>query len=726
MKPLPLMFRQGALALAVLATCSAYAAEGDDYELSVTAGAAVLTGDKADRAYFGQYNGLRDQDFHGLLGFGYTRINPASGLRIEATGSNLGLDTRELGFSWARQGNWGLRVDYGELVRRDPLTVNTGMTGGGGIGPVLNYLPAGPGSGFNFDLETRRRGLGAGFTKALGSDWSLDLGLNSENKKGERLSTIGFACPSSLAFSCGATTAAATGSAVLLLPEPIDTNHTQAQARVSYAGAGAFLSAGYYGSLFSNQHGNVRAVVPAALNNPLGTRLPLGAGLQSILSSPVALPPDNQAHQFDLTGNYAFTPSTRANFKLAWQSARQNQEFASAGLAGAPAGVTSLGGRVDTTTMQFGLSARPLPKLSLAADWRYEDRNDKTPLARYNVEGSSVYTNRNYSQTRARGKASATYQLPYQLAATAGVDYDFIDRNRFTGTSQVSGVSALREETEELGYRFELRRQMTETFSGAVSVHTSKRDGSAWLRPNPFTGVTEVTDPATQLSASAIYAPNLADRKRDKVKVYGAWQATDALSLQVAVENGKDRFDTPSGYSVRDTRMDLVSLDATYVINDEWSVGAYYAESKQKLNQIRPQGYVLAYDNKNATAGVNVNGKVSEQLEVGGSIGWIDDRSVYAQSLDAGASNQSALLLAATGGLPDVLFRRTELRLFGKYALSDKSSLRLDAIFYRARTNDWTWGYNGVPYLFGDNTTVTLQPTQDVGFIGVTYTYSFR
>jgi len=72
------------------------------------------------------------------------------------------------------------------------------------------------------------------------------------------------------------------------------------------------------------------------------------------------------------------------------------------------------------------------------------------------------------------------------------------------------------------------------------------------------------------------------------------------------------------------------------------------------------------------------------------------------------------------------VFRRTELRLFGRYALSEKSSLRLDGLFYRATFNDWTWGYNGVPFVFGDNTTVVLQPSQNVTFVGLTYSYSFR
>jgi hypothetical protein len=36
------------------------------------------------------------------------------------------------------------------------------------------------------------------------------------------------------------------------------------------------------------------------------------------------------------------------------------------------------------------------------------------------------------------------------------------------------------------------------------------------------------------------------------------------------------------------------------------------------------------------------------------------------------------------------------------------------------------WGYNGVPFAYSDNTTVTAQPNQNVSFIGVSYVYRFQ
>ncbi len=719
------LLRQSLIALAILAAFGAARADEEPADsplrASVTVGAAGVTGEPRDRALFGQYNGLRDEDYYGLLGFSYSRRNAETGSWVEATGSNLGLDTREVGLLWKRQGNWRLSAGYGELVRREPYGVNTGIAGAGGTLPQVVYLTGGPGSGYQLDLQTKRTGLTGGVAWNFGPAVTLEADLRSEKKEGARLFGVGMSCPSTVALTCGPTTATATGS----VPEPIESRHSQAEARLTFGGDRVRLSAGYYGSFYRNTHETLVAGIPGTLNNPVGSPLPPSAGLQSILGNAVALAPDNDAHQLDVTGNLVITPTTRATFKLAYGTARQDQNFNPA-FGAPPAGAANLNGRVDTLMGQFGISARPLPKLSLLADWKSEDRDDKTPVLPYTVEGNATpTTNRVYSSTRIRSKAQATYQLPYRLAATAGVDYEFIDRGAYTSSAAYRGLSALRSETEETGWRLELRRQMTEAVSGAIAWISSERDGSNWLRPNSGSGVTEVTDPAT-FSANAIFSPTLADRKRDKLRLFGGWQATDALSLQLAAESGKDEYTAPSRFALRDTKMELVSLDVSYLITETWSLNGYLSQGRQKLNQARPEGYILAFDNKTTTAGIGVNGKLGDKVDLGGAVAYINDDNRYAQTLDATAQPATAALLASAGGLPDVQFRRAEFKLFGRYAMSARSALRLDAIHYKARYNDWGYGLAGAPFLFGDNTTVTQLDQQDVTFVGISYTYSWR
>ena len=90
------------------------------------------------------------------------------------------------------------------------------------------------------------------------------------------------------------------------------------------------------------------------------------------------------------------------------------------------------------------------------------------------------------------------------------------------------------------------------------------------------------------------------------------------------------------------------------------------------------------------------------------------------------ARSYSCALLAASGGLPNIVFRQTALKLFGKYELDKRSAVRVDLMHQRSNVNDWAWGYNGVPYAYSDGTTVSQKPTQSVSVLGVTYVYQLQ
>jgi hypothetical protein len=192
-----------------------------------------------------------------------------------------------------------------------------------------------------------------------------------------------------------------------MLPEPISSTTRQFEAKLSYIGDKFAVTAGYYGSLYNNDNGRLTPTVTGNLNNPLGHPMgadgsvPLTAGLRNILQLPMSLPPDNEAHQFYVSGNYNFTPTTRANFKVAYTHATQHDNFASSGFTDGPAGVSDYGGEVNTTLAQFGLTARPLPKLTLVANVRYEDRK---AAARALQHRRTNRTNGTYSLKKTSGK----------------------------------------------------------------------------------------------------------------------------------------------------------------------------------------------------------------------------------------------------------------------------------------------------------------------------------
>jgi len=724
-------FVRTALVVAALAPFGLANAEddkdgGSKAEGWVSVGGAAVSGDSADRSIFGQYNGLRTDSFYGLFDFEYFRRDEETGVWTQFRGRDVFLETRELDFLWKKQGDWRFTANYGELVRYEPYAVNTGMLGAGSATPEVVYLQGGVGTGGNLDLNTKRKGLGFAVSKWVTPSMEFQGSLKSENKDGARLFGVGFNCPSPTAPGCAPATGVSVGSAVLMVPVPINSNHSQVEGRLSYAGEKLRLSGGYYGSFFSNSNGALNPNVPGSLNNPVGDLQPLGAGLQPILSQAVALPPDNRAHHADMTGLYAFTPTTRANFKLGYARATQSQDFASAGLTGAPAGIANLGGEVNTKKAQLGITSRPMPKLSLLAEVNYDDRDDRTPLALYNVVGTTTFTNRTLPYEKTRGKVQASYQFSRDYRGTIGADYEAIDRGLFTPTSAVSGISALRQETEEIGYRAELRRRMSENFSGSISYVTSSRDGSGWLCPNSGLGVSPCGNQGAAVASTSIFMPTLADRQRDKVRLQAHWQPSKDWTLQFAVEDGQDEFTSPSQQGLQKTGMNLLSFDWDYQLSFRWNLNGYVSRGTQKLDQARPGGYIMAFDNESTTVGFGVVGKPTSKIEVGGTLSYFNDKNVYAQTLDPTASAGSFALLDATGGLPDIVFRTTELRLFGTYKLSDEASWRLDLVHQRADFNDWAYGYSGVPFVYSDNTTLTQMQKQGVTYLGLSYIHRWN
>jgi len=751
-------FSKKLMVLTVLAAIGpALAEEGGDIaqytkpESSVSVGLGGTSGDSRERAIFGQYNGMRIHNYSLLLDVDYLSREDTTGKWTSLEGHNLGLENRDLRFSQERQGDWKYLLEYNQLVHRDPRTINTGMQGAGTTTPSIVRL-ATPGTGTNLDLKTKREivalGMGKWFTPAL----QFEVNAKNENKDGARMIGKGFNCtrptnPLTTGGS-GALPAGvcipAVGSewAQLMLLEPINSTTRQLEAKLNFSGDKFLLTGGYYGSFYTNAYGSLKPNIPTSLNNPLGADTTVNSDLRNILGQPVALPPDNQAHQLYFSGNYAFTPTTRTTFKYAYTHATQTDNFLGNGLTGAPSGKSDLGGTIDTQLLQLGLTTRPMPKLSVNANLRYENKKDKTPQALYSVEDIDPFTNSKYSLKKIAGKLEGSYQLPDNYRATLGADYELMDRGDFSSPgcaavdpatgdclgSAVAGLSGLRAKTEEIGWRAEMRRSLSETLTGAVSYASSRRDGaSSWLKPNslPATGVTEQSD--TQIySRTAIFPVMFMNRIRDKVKLSADWYATQRLSLQFMVEDAKDAYGAPTTKGMRDSGYLLYSIDAALNLSEKWKLTGYWSQNDQEIHVAHSTGYDMTIRTLNTTLGIGAAGKLSSRLEVGTDLSYLNDSTKYNQLLDGAASASNKTFYNQQGGLPEVSYDEFRLRLFGKYALEKNADLRVDLVHMRARLDEWTWGYGGTPFTYSDNTTVSFDTKQHVTFLGATYIYKWR
>ncbi len=393
--------------LAAMTLCAPAQAQEDEAaaalmkpQSSVEFGLGYLT---RDGARFGQYTGVRKDGLYGLGDVDILRRDDPTGTWMRLYGRNLGFDNRELRFEHNRQGNWGYFVDFSQTPRYSPYTVNTGLQGIGTGRQTISPLGK-----TDVQLKTQRDALTLGVDKFFWQNWSFSARFKTEEKEGSRL------------FGRGNT-------GQEFLAEPINFTTRQLETTLAYAGEKLQLTGGYYGTWFMNR--NAQLNVFGGSNSSTTTP---ASNFQTI-----GLPPDNRSAQFYVSGGYSFTPTTRATFKLSSAHLVQDDAFpvgfrVSAAVPNtalrAPGTPDNLNGRIDTTLLQAGISSRPMPKLSLRADFRREDRSDRTPVYTYLTGVAANATNNGQNEPRSvrttNGKAEASYSLPMDFRLTGGVEYD--------------------------------------------------------------------------------------------------------------------------------------------------------------------------------------------------------------------------------------------------------------------------------------------------------------
>lgn len=638
-----------------------------------------------NNSQWGKFTGMTRSAPYGLVDFHLVNRDDATGLWLRVDAWNLGLEDREVRLEQSRQGDWGYFLDFNQIPYNQPLTITTRTSG---IGTTVQN-PAGLPAPVPFELNTTRDRYTAGFEKILGKGFDFSARFRTEYKQGDR--------------RWG-------NQGINFLAEPIDWTTNQLDIVFGYTGEKLQLRAGYYGTSFSNT--NAAVYVPTVAN-----------------ANAISLPPDNKSQQGYLSGGYNFTPTTRGNFKVAYTSYTQDEGFFAP--TNTPAitrpgtlnaiGRTSLDGKVDTTTAEAGIVSRPLPKLTLRADWRYEDREDKTPKLKYvNESPANCVVNNNCSRdgfnvpmsrktSIARGEAQ--YQLPMGFQVVAGIDYDKRDYDSFPAFRQVSW----RQSTDEWAYRLELGRSLSESLNGRLSYIHSDKNGSTYLPANNNAG------------ADAIDPIHWGDRNRDKWRLRLDWVPLEPLSVQFTSDYATDTYDgRPLG--PQKGQYQFYGLDATYSVSDNWQLVGWLSQGKNGLDQgtigaaatgAPPAGTLTAnqtwyaqLDNVTNAVGLGIKGKPMAKLEIGADAQYQYDKSDYGVS-------------ATSGSLPEIKTTHTTVTLYGKYAVNANSGVKLQYVYDRWSTNDWAWQVN--PFAFFTNSTqVYFDSPQTVNFVGASYYYNWQ
>src|SRR5581483_1141436 len=221
-------------------------------ESSVRLGLGITPGNERDRTVWSQYNGLREGSSHLLLDLDYVRRNDETGVWTVVRGRNLGLETRDGVATVQKQGGWRINLEAGQSVHHEILPVNTGLSGVGTTSPTIVRLAA-PGKGSDLDFDLKRKMFGVSGDKWFGSNFQFEVNFKNEDKTGTRMWGRGYDCA---AYVCTTTQNAANQRwALIAVPEPVSFNTKQVDAKLNFITGKLFLTAGYYGSLFTNSYG---------------------------------------------------------------------------------------------------------------------------------------------------------------------------------------------------------------------------------------------------------------------------------------------------------------------------------------------------------------------------------------------------------------------------------------------------------------------------------------
>jgi len=426
----PLVLLAPAMSLAQVDT-SDWACEScpfdQGYRAEVEAG---VTNVSDDAARFGNYTGYDEEGAYGNLD-GKGRYN-GDGYLLDYTIEDLGLDSRVFELSVGVPGAFGVEFGYRDLPFRRFDTTSTvfNPTSGDTLTLPSGWVPAGT-TGQMTQLSSSLQQRAVGTDRQIidaGADWTpgdafrLFADFQRQTRDGIDIT------------SAGSYTQAA------FLPRWIDYETDRVDAGVQYRSDLVSLTLAYYGSFFTNQNPALRWETPF-LTTPGATTLQ------------TAREPDNDFSQVSLTGNYRMAAAnTVIGFLVASGRGEQNAAFLpytinpALGTAALPR--SSLDAQVDTLNYAFTVTSRPLDKLRVKFAYRYDERDNKTPVSDWDrvivdvINSGEIEQNVPYSYDRMNTVVSGEYTISPKLRLSAG--YERKETNR--------DYQEVAEQTTDLGW----------------------------------------------------------------------------------------------------------------------------------------------------------------------------------------------------------------------------------------------------------------------------------
>lgn len=741
-------------------------------------------GDVSRNSYkFGDYTGLNKNGAYGIANISVIRRGDDDARYLEIIGRNLGLDSRSLSVEGGEQGNYSLRFGYSELPK---LHSDSYQTPYSGMGTSRLTAPAGwagtidrtPGGAINapiaatvvttammtqlaanmkpFEVKTERKDLSFGLTKLLPAGWDVDLSYKHNKKDGTKLKGA------ALQIAGGGSRGA------LLVPDPIDYTDEQFSALARYVGEKLQVQVGYQASLFKN------AAEPLVFDNLYYNAASTTGG--NMLTGRLGTMPDNQSHQINASAGYTLSKDTRLSGSVAIGRMTQDQAFlpyvSTAGIMPAPP-VASLNGKVDTTHIDFKLNSKLTHSIKLTAGYRYDDRDNRTPVNQYNYQSTDNTRLANYSTSATQ--STRRWNMP--LSKTKEVLYGDLDFHLGKATAlklayDYDRVKHTYEPTsgdKEQTVKAEVKHQFNEMASGGIGYAYSDRNASTYngglalqptytsvylaglcVAPNTFLYNGVVTACTAAASATGATTPwldtpalrkfFLTDRKRDKLHAFANFAPNERLDLQLGASYYDEKYpDAEAGYGLKRAKGSTLNFDASLKASDAVTGTFFLSLDDFKTDQNGHNGSTNNLEREtNAAAFVAARAGVVSisdrswamglgfRVKPGGKYEWGGDFT-HASSVGQTRFNNLGTGIAATiFPVPDTNTRRNRLDLFGKYELKKDVAINLNYAYEKYSSADWAWDGQTLTSSTTFVGSGITSPNYKVHMIGASVSYKFQ
>ena len=654
-----------------------------------------------DAYYFGRYNGLQTKGAY-LVGDIDAGKFSEDGRFWNIRGTNLGLESRYLRLEGGKQGSHKFFLEWDELPNYMSNTVQTPF---GGIGTDNLTLP----NGFDiendldanlnpFELQTKRERIGIGASFVPTQRWLFDIDFSHETKQG--VDAIGGAIGGA-GGGGGGGPGSGTGllSAVetSLLPEPIDYDTDKVNATLSYAHDAGQLDLTYHASLFNNSYASL------SWDDPFTTT--------TATEGSMALAPDNEFHQLSLSGGYSLPYRSRLTGLVSMGRMTQNQQFQpytiNPSITTNPLPTDSLDGEVWLTNAQLKLSSRPVTKLRLSAELRYNERDNQTPVNTYDyisldsTSGGEVQNNP-YSYKNNQATLDANYRFNAITSLRGGYKYNGMKRSNF---------NAGREDTDENTLYAKWKIKPHSTIDLELYGEGSSRDGSDFIFD---------TD---NYQNTLMRKYNLADRDRVKLGALINYMATDSLYLSARADYNEDDY-TDTQLGLTEATQPTVTVDFSYQPTNTITTYGYYTwENIQSIQNgidtVSSAGWQANFDDTFNTAGIGAKWTDLGKWDLGADL-------VYSKAIGNIELNDQAAP-GTENQYPDTKSEMASIKLWTDYNYSKQLVYRL-GYWYEEYLAD-NWAVDGLPvYSTGTGILLLGEETMDyeVRVFTVSAVYKFQ